>query len=64
MHLATLGLTLAVLAGALVPADAATRCRSHKLGSTTYSVCESKSEKTECRSIGSVLAPTKAADER
>jgi hypothetical protein len=42
---------LAVLAGTLVPVEAATRCCSHKVGSTTYLVCEGESGKTECRSF-------------
>ena len=43
-------LVLAVLAGALAPAEAATSCRSTTMGSTTYTTCEGKAEKTKCRS--------------
>jgi hypothetical protein len=31
-------------------ADAATRCRTSKSGSVTYTTCESPSGKSECRS--------------
>jgi hypothetical protein len=49
-----------VLAGTLMPVEAATRCRSHKVGSTTYLTCEGKSEKTECRTsrVGSTVYTT------
>jgi hypothetical protein len=44
-------LILAVLAGALAPVEAATRCRTHTVGSTQYTVCEGgPGGKTECRS--------------
>ena len=43
-------LVLAVLAGALGPAEAATSCRSTTMGSITYTTCEGKAEKTKCRS--------------
>jgi hypothetical protein len=40
-----------VLAGALAPVEAATRCRTHTVGSTQYTVCEGgPGGKTECRS--------------
>ena len=34
----------------MVPVEAATRCRSHRMGDTTYETCEGKGGKTECRS--------------
>jgi hypothetical protein len=40
---------LAVLATST--AEAATRCRSSKMGSTTYLTCEGDGGKTECRSF-------------
>jgi hypothetical protein len=44
--------TLALLLALTVTtsADAATRCRTSTVGSTTYTTCETPSGKTECRS--------------
>ena len=51
--------TLALVIAAST-ADAGTRCRTNKVGSTTYTTCEGGSTKTECRSsrVGSTTYTT------
>ena len=45
----SIALALAVLAALAGAADAGTRCRTTKMGSTTYTTCESKEGRTDCR---------------
>ena len=46
----TIALLLTLIASTTSAADANTRCRTSKSGSTVYTVCEGGVTKTECRS--------------
>jgi hypothetical protein len=52
--------TLVVLTVTATVADASTRCRTSRSGSTVYTVCEGGAGKSECRSSrsGSVVYTT------
>ncbi len=57
-HMLTVALVVVILGAAAT--EAATRCRTTRMGSTTYTTCEGGPVKTECRShrVGSTTYTT------